>query len=117
MFIECVTKIFAYLCIGFGNKHLILLCSVKYVLLFRIHGVTVRTLASPLHGNLKSNLQMYRPPQIFTDFMSQGFWIEPSEDSVRGLDIAQLRTKFCDEIYPSYCAAISSTSCKINILE
>jgi len=49
--------------------------------------------------------------------MSQGFWIEPSEESVRGLDKAQLRTKFCDVTYPSYCAAISSTSCKINILE
>jgi len=112
-----VTKKFAYLYNGLGNKHLILLCSVKYVCLFRIHGATVQTLAPPMHRNLKSNLQLYRPLQIFMDFMSQGFWIEPSEESVRGLDKAQLRTKFCDEIYSSYCAAVSSTSCKINILE
>jgi hypothetical protein len=63
-----------------------------------------------MHRNLMLDLQMYRPLQIFTDLMSHGFWIEPSEESVRGLDIAQLRTKFCDETYLSYCAAIASTS-------
>ena len=71
---------------------------VKYVFHFRIHRAAVQTLALPMHRNLKLDLQMCRPLQIFTDFMSRGFWTEPSEESVRGLDIAQLRTKFCDEM-------------------